>query len=165
MTESDRAPNSSAWRRLIAVWASLAALLTLTAAAEASSFLFKDIPQSRVNSAEVEQGRQIVTSLYAKWQVGTFEPVSEEFSAEMQKGLTPQLQQQAFQQIRGMFGDYQGLTFVEAMAPRFFFPRGTVYRFKGKYSKTSDQPEIRVVFDSGGKVSGLWIKPWNDELQ
>ena len=104
-------------------------------------------------------------SLYDKWQNGTFEPVGDEFTTEMQKGLSPELQKQSFEQIRAIFGDYQGMTFVEALTARFLFPRGTVYRFKGTYSRASAQPEIRVVFDSAGKVSGLWLKPWKDEIQ
>ncbi len=69
----------------------------------------------------------------------------DEFTLEMQKGLSPELQKQSFEQIRSMFGDYQEMTFVEALTARFFIPRGTVYRFKGTYSRTSEQPEIRVV--------------------
>jgi hypothetical protein len=57
------------------------------------------------------------------------------------------------------------MTFVEALTARFFIPRGTVYRFRGTYSRTTAQPEIRVVYDPAGKVSGLWIKPWKDEIQ
>jgi hypothetical protein len=47
----------------------------------------------------------------------------------------------------------------------FSVSESTVYRFKGTYSRTSEQPEIRVVFDSQGKISGLWLKPWRDEIQ
>jgi hypothetical protein len=133
--------------------------------AGASSWFFSKIPQSGVNAGYVEKSSQVMGSLYAKWQNGTFEPVGDEFSSEMQKGLTPELQRQSFQQIRSMFGEYQGMTFVEALTARFLIPRGTVYRFKGAYSRTSEQPEIRVVFDSDGKISGLWLKPWKEEMQ
>lgn len=130
-----------------------------------SSFLFKKIPESEINKAQVEEAKRTVNALYEKWLAGTFEPVSEKFSAEMRKGLTPELQEQSFNQIKAMFGDFKGLTFVEVLTARFLFPQGTIYRFKGAYSGTSQQPEIRVVFDSDGKVSGLWIKPWKDEIQ
>ena len=131
----------------------------------ASSWLFTKIPESNVDSGYVERSTQLVGSLYDKWQNGTFEPVGDEFTTEMQKGLSPELQKQSFEQIRAIFGDYQGMTFVEVLTARFLFPRGTVYRFKGSYSRASAQPEIRVVFDSAGKVSGLWIKHWKDEIQ
>jgi Protein of unknown function (DUF3887) len=106
-----------------------------------------------------------VDSLYAKWENGTFEPVGEEFTPQMQEGLSPKLQKQSFDQIRSMFGDYRGMTFVEALTARFLLPKGTVYRFKGTYSRASEQPEIRVVFDSKGKISGFWLKPWTEEMQ
>jgi hypothetical protein len=144
---------------------SIAIFLASGQIATASSFLFSKVPQSGANPEYVEKARQIVESLYTKWQNGTFEPVGDEFTTEMQKGLSPELQKQSFEQIRAMFGDYQGMTFVEALTARFLIPRGTVYRFKGKYSRTSENPEIRVVFDSDGKISGLWLKPWNDEMQ
>ena len=133
--------------------------------AGASSWLFSKIPQSDVDSGYVEKSTQLVGSLYDKWRNGTFEPVGDEFTPEMQKGLSPELQKQSFEQIRAIFGEYQGMTFVEALTARFLIPRGTVYRFKGSYSRTSAQPEIRVVFDPAGKVSGLWLKPWKDEIQ
>jgi hypothetical protein len=161
----NRQKNLSALRLLAVLWILVSSLVALERDVEASSFLFKKIPDPDINSAQVEQARGIVDSLYAAWQAGKFEPVSDEFTSEMQKGLTPQLQEQSFKQIKNMFGDYRGLDFVEALTARFLFPRGTVYRFKGSYSQTSSQPEIRVVIDSAGKVSGLWIKPWNDELQ
>lgn len=130
-----------------------------------SSFLFKKIPDSEINKAQVDEAKRTVTALYEKWQAGTFEPVSDRFTAEMQKGLTPELQEQSFKQIKAMFGDFKGLTFVEVLTARFLFPQGIIYRFKGSYSGTSQQPEIRVVFNSDGKVSGLWLKPWKDEIQ
>jgi len=43
-------------------------------------------------------------SLYAKWQNGTFEPVGDEITPEMQKGVSPELQEQSFEQIRSIFG-------------------------------------------------------------
>jgi hypothetical protein len=131
----------------------------------ASSLLFSRLPESDIEPAYVEKAQIVVGSLYEKWQNGDFEPVGDEFTSEMKKGLSPELQRQSFEQIKSMFGDFRGMTFVEALAARFLLPRGTVYRFKGSYSGTSEQPEIRVVFDSDGKISGLWIKPWKDEIQ
>jgi hypothetical protein len=157
--------HMSGLRLVAALWVSLSAFAACERNVEASSLLFKKITPPAINSGQVEEARRIVDSLYARWQQGVFEPVSNEFTPEMQKGLTPQLQEQSFKQIKGMFGDYQGLDFVEALTARFFLPRGLVYRFKGSYSRSSEQPEIRVVFDSAGKVSGLWLKPWHDELQ
>jgi hypothetical protein len=148
-----------------AVWLSIAIFLASGSLANATSVLFTKVPDSSVNPEHVEKANRIMGSLYTKWQDGTFEHVGEEFTAEMQKGLSPELQKQSFEQIRAMFGDYRGMTFVEALTARFLLPKGTVYRFKGMYSRTSENPEIRVVFDSDGKISGLWLKPWNDEMQ
>jgi hypothetical protein len=152
-------------RSYVTLSVAIAIFLGFGEIAGASSWLFSKIPESNVDSGYVERSTQLVGSLYDKWQNGTFEPVGDEFTTEMQKGLSPELQKQSFEQIRAIFGDYQGMTFVQALTARFLFPRGTVYRFKGTYSRASAQPEIRVVFDSAGKVSGLWIKHWKDEIQ
>jgi hypothetical protein len=148
-----------------AAWISIAILLASVQIASASSLLFSKVPQAEVNAGFVQKAQQIMDSLYAKWKDGTFEPVGDEFTPEMRKGLSPELQKQSFEQIRSMFGDYQEMTFVEALTARFFVPEGTVYRFKATYSGTSEHPEIRMVFDSDGKISGLWLKPWSDEMQ
>jgi hypothetical protein len=139
--------------------------LTNVLADSASSLLFSRLPESDVNPDYVARAQVTVGSLYEKWQNGDFEPVGDEFTSEMKKGLSPELQRQSFEQIKSMFGDFRGMTFVEALTARFLLPRGTVYRFKGSYSGASEQPEIRVVFDSDGKISGLWIKLWKDEIQ
>lgn len=152
-------------RCMVVMFVVAVALFALGRDAVAQSFLFKKIPASEIDKAQVKDAQRIVSALYEKWQAGTFEPVSDRFTAEMKKGLTPELQEQSFGQIKGMFGDYRGMKLVEALTARFLLPRGTIYRFKGSYSKTSQQPEIRVVFDSDGKVSGLWLKPWKDEIQ
>ncbi|WP_041286195.1 hypothetical protein [Desulfomonile tiedjei] len=147
-----------------AILCSIAVILFFGELSQASSILFVRVPEDRINREYVAKSRQITDSLYANWQQSKFEPLSSEFTPEMQKGLTPQMQRQAFEQIRSIFGDYRGMELVEVLKPRFLFPRGTIYRFKGVYSK-SQQPEIRVVFDSSGKVSGMWLKFWKDELQ
>ncbi|MGO9118377.1 MAG: hypothetical protein ACLQPD_12325 [Desulfomonilaceae bacterium] len=153
------------FRSYLAVLIAIVIFLGFGEIAGAFSWLFSKIPQSEVNSGYVEKSAQLMGSLYDKWQNGTFEPVGDEFTLEMQKGLSPELQKQSFEQIRSAFGEYQGMTFVEALTARFLIPRGTVYRFKGSYSRTPAQPEIRVVFDPAGKISGLWLKPWKDEIQ
>lgn len=153
------------FRSYLAVFIAIVIFLGFGEIAGAFSWLFSKIPQSEEDSAYVEKSTQLMGSLYDKWRNGTFELVGDEFTPEMQKGLSPELQKQSFEQIRSAFGEYQGMTFVEALTPRFLIPRGTVYRFKGSYSRTPAQPEIRVVFDPAGKVSGLWLKPWKDEIQ
>jgi hypothetical protein len=39
-----------------------------------------------------------------------------------------------------------------------------LYRFKGTFSKGGSPAEVRVVYDTDGKLSGFWIKPWKDVL-
>ena len=153
------------FRSCLAFCIAIAIFLGFGEIAGAFSWWFSKIPQSDVASVYIEKSSQLVDSLHAKWRNGIFEPLGDEFTLEMQESLSPELQKQSFEQIRAIFGDYQGMTFVEALTAGFLIPRGTVYRFKGIYPLTSAQPEIRVVFDTAGKVSGLWLKPWKDEMQ
>ena len=92
--------------------------------AGAFSLWFSKIPQSDVASAYVEKSTQLVDSLHAKWRNGIFEPLGDEFTLEMQENLSPELQKQSFEQILTNFGDYQGMTFVEALTAGFLILEG-----------------------------------------
>ncbi len=123
------------------------------------------IEPNKVNADQVAKGAQLIDRLYQRWQNDEFEKVGDEFSAEMQRGLTPELQKQTYEQTVPQFGAFQKVTFVSALSGGSLAPGGFIYRYRAKYSKAAEEPEIRLVFDHLGKISGMWLKPWNDELR
>lgn len=126
--------------------------------------LFHPVPANQVNLSERDKALQIADSLWRTWRSNKFQPLSASFTSEMRQAMTPEVQQSAYVQAKEMFGDYKNLSFAEAVTSPIF-PGATVYRFRGSFSKSAEMPEIRVVMDKEGKVSGFWIKPWAEQLQ
>ena len=79
-------------------------------------------------------------------------------------GFTAEVQRQNHQTIRLLFGAFEGLDYIET---RYMDsqPHLLIHRFKGRYGAASRPPEVRVVLDRDGRLAGLWIKPWQDEMQ
>jgi hypothetical protein len=127
--------------------------------------LAKRIPASEINRSQADEAMRAWDALLTRWQKGAFEPAPNDFTAKMREALTPQNQKKFYEQMRRTYGDYRELVLVEAVMPRFYFPRMTVYRFKGTFSNTSHRPEIDIVFDRTGKVSGLMFREkWKNKI-
>lgn len=116
--------------------------------------------ETNVDSVQKALAQETGMKLHERCKSGKFEPLGDEATPAMREGLTPDKQKAACESMRAMFGDFQSLTYAETWRVQGL----NVYRFKGKFSKTSDTPEIRVVLDAQSKLSGLWVKPWNDTL-
>lgn len=112
----------------------------------------------------VDEGKsiaeRIARDLIVSWSSGRFEPLGNQANAVMKSLLTPKRQKETYQAIKGLFGSYESLTFIEAWGPVKGLP-SVVYRFKARFSNSGERPEIRVVIDRDGKLSGFWIKPWH----
>lgn len=151
----------SPFRRIVSGLVILLAIIVGTAWAQSS---FKPVPANQINEEQREKAAQIAHAEFTKWRSGTFDPLTDAFTAQMRQAMTPAVQRSAYEQTKAIFGDFKSLSFAEAVASPDM-PGTIVYRFRGKFDKSSDDPEIRVVMDSEGKVSGLWLKPWSAQLQ
>ena len=92
---------------------------------------------------------------------GKFEPLGDEVVKALKDKLTPENQKKGYEALKGVFGKFESMEFVEAVK----ITQGAemiAYRFRGKFAKS--KPEIRVVFDKNGKISGFFIKHWKDEM-
>ena len=125
---------------------------------------FQKISAAKVDAADKAKAEKAATDTLTNWKEGKFEPRSDDYSEAMKEASTPARQKAAHQDIKAAFGDIKSLKYVEAVASKNL-PNLVVYRFKGTFTGTSERPEIRVVIDPEGKIAGLWIKPWKDELQ
>lgn len=124
---------------------------------------FRKLPESKVDNEMKSVAQRIATNILEANRAGQFEPLGDEASPAMQKALTPKKQEDAYKNIKGMFGDFKSMEYVETWLPK----DGTlltIYRFKGIYTSGA-MPEIRVVMDGEGKLSGLWIKPWRSGIK
>ena len=135
----------------LALLGSVAALRTL----DTEKILLEHITAVEVDSVQMERAEFAWNFLYDKWKSGVFETISDNFNEDMRKALSPRSQEELFKQLDNSYGRCQGIKFVEAITARFGFPRIRAYRFKGAFSRTTQEPEIDIFFDSKGKVSGL----------
>jgi len=117
-----------------------------------------------VDQAEKALAQKVAHETLGAWKAGRFAPLGAEYTDQMKAAMPPGTQEQAYLQMKALFGDYQSMSFAEAHASRAG-PRMVVYRFRGTFSASTDRPEIRVVIDAAGKVAGLWVRPWLAPLQ
>ena len=118
-----------------------------------------------VQSDQHHRAAQLTTRILQGYEQGRFEALSPEEATEgFRVGFTAEVQRQNHQAIRLMFGAFEGLDYIET---RYMDsqPHLLIHRFKGRYGAASRPPEVRVVLDRDGRLAGLWIKPWKDELQ
>ncbi len=125
---------------------------------------FRRLSESEVDAEMKSTAQRIATNILESMRDGRFEPLGDEATAAMRSGLMPEKQKEAYESIKGMFGDFQSMEYAETCVPT----DGSllvIYRFKGHFSKSKATPEIRVVMDGEGKLSGFWIKPWKAKVQ
>ena len=118
-----------------------------------------------VQSDQHQRAAQLATRILEGHEQGRFEILSTEDAAEYFRiGFTAEVQRRNHQTIRQLFGAFEGLDYIET---RYMDsqPHLLIHRFKSRYKAASRPPEVRVVLDRDGRMAGLWIKPWQDELQ
>jgi hypothetical protein len=124
---------------------------------------FFPIPDDKIDREEESKARRIAAQLLNKWNEGKFEPLSDDFALTFAQALPPEDQEKAHNQLRAIFGDFRSLAFVEALSS-LKLPLLTMYRYRGVFSATGANPEIRLVMDEEGKVAGFWVKHWQDDV-
>ncbi len=158
---SDRKSILCGWKWAICV----AGLISLTAlVVTGCGSRFRKLPESEVDTEMKLVAERIATNILVSQRDGRFEPLGDEATLAMRSALTPEKQKEAYETIKGMFGDFQSMKYVETWVPT----DGSllvIYRFKGRFSESKARPEIRVVMDGEGKLAGFWIKPWRARVQ
>lgn len=123
---------------------------------------YQKLSESEVNKEDKLLAERIANKILQSQKEGKFEPLGEEATEAMRTGLNPQKQKESYETIKGMFGDFQSLEYVETWVPN----DGSllvIYRFNGNFNSKA-KPEIRVVMDGNKKFSGFWILPWKDKM-
>ncbi|MBN2407125.1 MAG: hypothetical protein JXJ19_05460 [Elusimicrobia bacterium] len=121
--------------------------------------MYTRLADAKVDAAEKAAAEKLAAGLLTSMREGQYKPLGDEATNAMRSALTPEKQKDSYEDIRGMFGDFQSLEYAGTWIPK----DGTllkIYRFRGRFSATTARPEIRVVMDGNGKLAGFWIKPW-----
>jgi hypothetical protein len=124
---------------------------------------FHRMSEGKVNRTQQESAEQVANKLLVSWREGRFNWLPDDFSLEMIQALPPADQEKAHLSLKYLFGDFQGMKYVEAYASTSS-PGLVVYRFKGRFSAANASPEIRVSVGPNGLISGFWVRHWKDEL-
>ena len=152
--------------RAIAVFIAAVALGDVTTGAAGRLLPGTTAPQTvasaPVQSEQHQLAAQLATQILQAHEQGRFEALGPEATEGFRKALTAEIQRHSYQQLRQLFGTFEGLDFVETRSIESQ-PNLLIHRFRGRYSTAS--PEVRVVLDQNGKLTGLWIKPWQEQMQ
>lgn len=120
------------------------------------------VASAPVQSEQRHQAAQLATQILQAHEQGRFEALGPEATEGFRKAFTAEVQRHSYQQFRQLFGTFEGLDFVETRSIGSQ-PHLRIHRFRGRYSIAS--PEVRVVLDQDGKLAGLWIKPYQEQMQ
>ena len=123
----------------------------------------RTVASAPVQSEQHLLAAQLATQILQAHEQGRFEALGpEEATESVRKVFTAEFQRYLHQKSQQIFGTFEGLDFVETRSIESQ-PHLLIYRFRGRYSTAS--PEVRVVLDQDGKLAGLWVKPWQDQMQ
>lgn len=138
-------------------------LVIATMGLAARTAKYQRVAEDKVNTEQRDRARTIASDLLTGWREGKYVPFPDDFDEEVKKISTPEAQKKAADEIKKLFGDYQGLEYAETAAS-MLLPGMVFYRFKGTFSKAKESPEVLVVFDGTGKITGFWVKPWEKDV-
>jgi hypothetical protein len=124
---------------------------------------FKKIDEKNIDTKQKEFARKFATEYFSKQISGSsYQFRTDEATDEIIKFLTPEKQEEVYNQLKSAFGAYKSLDYSQAWLESN--SKVLIYRFKSLFGD-SNQMEIRVVVNEKGKIAGFFIKPWAENLQ
>lgn len=124
---------------------------------------FNKVPEGEVDGSQKAAAEKFGSSVLAAWAKDQYPKVDVPADPKFKEGQDDEAKQKAADKsIEAQMGNFQSMTYHETQKsePAKF----VIYRFKGKFSKSEAPAEVRLVYDTEGKLSGFWIKPWKDSL-
>lgn len=124
---------------------------------------FKKLPKEETDSSKIEIATTIANSYFESVKNGNPYSFNDQATDDFKTRMTPELQGQTYQQLKETFGDFVSLEYSATWAQEEN-DELLIYRFKGYFEDSKKPLEIRVVLNGLNKISGLWVKPWKDNL-
>jgi len=124
---------------------------------------YEPIPEANEDASKIELASNMVSSYFEAAKAGDHYDFSDIATQEFIEKMTPDIQKQTYEQLKQMFGDFESLTYTGSWKPTDK-QEMEIIRFKGKFDKSEEPLEVRVVFNESNKISGFWLKPWMDDL-
>jgi hypothetical protein len=124
---------------------------------------FKKAEDSKADKGKIKIAQDFATNFLTKLKSGKEYQFQDEAIDALKNQLTGETQKLVYQQLKTQFGDFQSLEYSETWV-QSNSKSVSIYRFKGRFDKSTAQPEIRVVLNESDKIAGFFIKPWSDML-
>lgn len=124
---------------------------------------FERLPDEETDKSKTELASKVANAYFESVKNGKYYDFEDEAVKEFKDQMTPEVQKQTYTQLKEQFGDFESLAYSETWITKDNIDL-QVIRFKGKFEKSEDLLEIRVVLNASNKITGLWIKPWRDNL-
>ncbi len=124
---------------------------------------FDRVPIDQIDKASMEKAKILTEKmLEAQKKGGYYKLNNQEAITKMVYGYNSDTQKSSYDQIKGVFGEYEGIEFDHLLKPK----DGTlhkIYRFKGKFSSSANV-EVRTVLDGQNKLAGFFVKKWKENI-
>jgi len=130
----------------------------------ASSQAFEHLPEEEVDQEQITIARDFSHTFLVTLKEGKSYEFQDEAILELINSLTPDIQEEVYQDVQKKFGEYQDLEYRETWQ-QTGCKELVIIRFKGIFDDQKKESEIRIVLNSENKIAGFWIKPWIDDLR
>ena len=124
---------------------------------------FKKLPENKTDKSKIEFATKIAISYFVALKNGNSYDFENNAIKDFTEKMTPNFQKQTYDQIKKTFGNFESLkysgTWVEKENIDF-----QIFRLKGKFEQHKTPLEIRIIVNNSNKITGLWVKPWKDNL-
>jgi hypothetical protein len=138
------------------------ACLFLLIPAAAGQTACSKLDESQVDAEMKEKACELGSNLFLSYEKEEFKLMGDEATEEMQGIFTIEKQKKDHKAIKQAYGAFESMYYIETWINE---SAGLIiFRFRANFSGITNKPEVRVVFDNDGKLSGFWLMPWKDEI-
>lgn len=125
---------------------------------------FAKLEEKRVPEEYRKKAEVLARLILSSNRDGIFKPFGDFADQNMRDTYTPEVQRQTYESLKILYGDYMDLTYQETWVPELAM---TIYvcRFRGRFSSSDEEPEIRIALDNDMKMIGFWVRPWKNEMK
>ena len=124
---------------------------------------FKKLPENKTDKSKIESVTEIAISYFTALKNGKAYDFENNAEKDFKEKMTPNFQKETYRQIKNIVGNFESLkysgTWVEKDNTNL-----QIIRLKGKFEKHIKPLEIRIVVNNSNKITGLWVKPWKNNL-
>lgn len=124
---------------------------------------FIKMQDQNVDNIKISKFEKIAISYFNTLETGKTYNFKNIANKEFNDKMTPDFQLESYSKIKQEFGELESLKF-SGIWTRKTNNNIQLIRFKGKFNKSNNPLEIRVVLNRINKITGFWIKPWKNNL-